>query len=46
MNQTINITSEYTLSNSITIKAEKVMVTMLLNDSLKRITVPNIITHP
>jgi hypothetical protein len=39
-------TEEYTLSNSITIRDEKVIVTMLVNGSLKSRIDPNMITHP
>ena len=42
----VSLTSEYTLRSSMMMRAEKVMVTMFVKDSLKKITDANIITHP
>ena len=40
------LTSEYTLSSSVMIKAVNVIVIMLVNDSLKTINAESIITQP
>lgn len=38
--------SDHTFSNSVMIKAVKVIVTMLVKDSLNKVTVASIITQP
>jgi hypothetical protein len=40
------LTTEYTLRSSMTIKAENVIVTMFVNDSLKKMTVASMMMHP
>ena len=34
------------MSSSVMIRAENVIVTILVNDSLKKMSVPSMITHP